>query len=1192
MYIFNRENIVFLLDKKMLSSLRLLVFMAFVVLFETGLYGQTITGCSGTFFDTGGAGGNYAADENYNVTYCPDNPAIESIEITFTSFDVEGSSICWDELEVFDGNSTAATSIGQYCNGTGSPGTVSSTDASGCLTFQFTSDSFTHFGGWEATVTCVPNGGGGGPTCFDSIQNGDETGVDCGGSTCPPCGGGGGGISTCGDPLEANITTAGNYAINMCDDTGPWSGFYDVVVEINVTTADAYTFCSCNGAPANMNLYMLLTTDCNTLTEYESDGSNYSPEVIGFDECGCGNGTGSGCGGGDGADAVITQFLEPGTTYYLGISAWEMTPGDPCESFTLEVTGSNLDTCTDAAPLPDTGNTTGSDCSDAVTICDSGGISYNPVGPGNDDFASAANDAGCLGTGENLSAWYYFEFDASMPANSTISFTIDPSGTDDYDFAIWGPDVTCGALGSPIACSFDAGVADTGLSTSSSDNSESASTDNLGGSSDGFVTSLTVNPGEGYYLLVDNYSTSYAGFDLNWSGSAMTYLDCTAEPECNAEAGTLSITGNVTNTGNEYTVALGGSVTFNNGGGEVLPPNASGSSATVGYAIFNCDPTITAGCNINDPTMYTSPTASASSCPCYLGVDPSFGDTDTNTGGSSGFLGTTEYWVVKVTLDYFTGCPAGTCDDQVDANGDGCFDASELYHIIMDNSTAACNVTLQSPAAQSPCQNDVLTLNATDFYTGTPSGTLSYSWSSSPNNIITGSTTGSSVSINTSALGTNTVTLQLTEGSDVCGTGPISITVQNCGGPCTANAGTYTVEIDGVAQAACDEYDLPNGSYIEFINNGDIVLPPAASGIYPPGIAFAIFSSDPSALDLTNPASYSGANGYIDADTDNTDDGINDNADDGNCGGFSISDNLGTFSTLWVVPVTYDYNECVTGGIGCTFDFDNNGDNCIAAGCVMQINYLTTPNTTLACGGVFTDPGGAANEYCPDSNIEYTICPDNPATEVVEVTFSNFELETIAACADEMEIFNGNSTGASSMGVFCGTNSPGVVTSTDASGCLTFLFTSDGSVQEAGWEATIDCISPPAVCGSTFTDPGGAGGNYPANQNITYNFCPDTPGDIVTVTFSSFDMNESFDSGCPNDKDYLEVYDGNGTTTLISRHCGDNPLSNGDSFTSTSADGCLTFVFFSNSNGQVFPGWEAIISCGDSCPTTIDFINN
>ena len=38
-------------------------------------------------------------------------------------------------------------------------------------------------------------GGGGGPTCTDGIQNGDEEGVDCGGSFCPPC-------PTCSDGVQ------------------------------------------------------------------------------------------------------------------------------------------------------------------------------------------------------------------------------------------------------------------------------------------------------------------------------------------------------------------------------------------------------------------------------------------------------------------------------------------------------------------------------------------------------------------------------------------------------------------------------------------------------------------------------------------------------------------------------------------------------------------------------------------------------------------------------------------------------------------------------------------------------------------------------------------------------------------------------------------------------------------------------
>jgi hypothetical protein len=41
------------------------------------------------------------------------------------------------------------------------------------------------FGFSETTNFCL--GGGSGPTCDDGIQNGDETGVDCGGTNCPNC---------------------------------------------------------------------------------------------------------------------------------------------------------------------------------------------------------------------------------------------------------------------------------------------------------------------------------------------------------------------------------------------------------------------------------------------------------------------------------------------------------------------------------------------------------------------------------------------------------------------------------------------------------------------------------------------------------------------------------------------------------------------------------------------------------------------------------------------------------------------------------------------------------------------------------------------------------------------------------------------------------------------------------------------
>ena len=56
----------------------------------------------------------------------------------------------------------------------------------------------------------------------------------------------------------------------------------------------------------------------------------------------------------------------------------------------------------------------GSDCNQATTICTSSDIVYNPVGIGTNDFNSAANQVGCIVDGENLTAWYYFEFNENI----------------------------------------------------------------------------------------------------------------------------------------------------------------------------------------------------------------------------------------------------------------------------------------------------------------------------------------------------------------------------------------------------------------------------------------------------------------------------------------------------------------------------------------------------------------------------------------------------------------------------------------------------------------------------------------------------------------------------------------------------------------------------------------------------------
>ncbi|MEK6151612.1 Calx-beta domain-containing protein [Flavobacteriaceae bacterium 3-367] len=112
--------------------------------------GTTTNTCSSTFFDTGGQGGNYGNNEDITFTICPDTPG-SNVRLTFTSFDVENG---FDFLYVYEGTTTGGTLIGQFHNGN-LPPTITSSDASGCLTVRFTSDNIVTAAGWEAVVSCI-----------------------------------------------------------------------------------------------------------------------------------------------------------------------------------------------------------------------------------------------------------------------------------------------------------------------------------------------------------------------------------------------------------------------------------------------------------------------------------------------------------------------------------------------------------------------------------------------------------------------------------------------------------------------------------------------------------------------------------------------------------------------------------------------------------------------------------------------------------------------------------------------------------------------------------------------------------------------------------------------------------------------------------------------------------------------------
>jgi uncharacterized repeat protein (TIGR01451 family) len=353
---------------------------------------------------------------------------------------------------------------------------------------------------------------------------------------------------------------------------------------------------------------------------------------------------------------------------------------------------------------------------------------------------------------------------------------------------------------------------------------------------------------------------------------------------------------------------------------------------------------------------------------------------------------------------------------------------------------------------------------------------------------------------------------------------------------------------------------------------------------------------------------------------------------------------------------------------------------------------LPTTATTLAvppvCGGNFTDPGGPNANYADNTDSTVTICP-TIAGEIVTVTFTVFNTE---ANWDALYVFDGNTISSPQIastntagnvpgglaGGYWGTVVPGPFTSTDPTGCLTFRFRSDTTINRPGWIANVTCSPPPTcpkptnlvttgatinsvvlawtnnstassfevvalpcgtlptgsttgtvtslnpftipnlspstcynlfvraicsatdaslwsvgltfttlsippVCGGNFIDNGGNGANYLPNSDSTVTICPTTPGEVVTVTFSSFNVQANSDA--------LYVYDGStlDAPQIVSPNNGANVPGgvaggfwgtiNPGPFSSTDPSGCLTFRFRSNgtiNNG----GWLATIACG------------
>ncbi len=124
---------------------------------------QTFNTCNGFIIDSGGQGGpGYGNNETVIVTICPDTPG-DIISIVFNLFQLSTTDdnpapniTNVDYMDVYDGNSTAAPTLGTY-SGTDLQGVIimaTALNTTGCITLRFRSNT-AGTGMFTASATCT-----------------------------------------------------------------------------------------------------------------------------------------------------------------------------------------------------------------------------------------------------------------------------------------------------------------------------------------------------------------------------------------------------------------------------------------------------------------------------------------------------------------------------------------------------------------------------------------------------------------------------------------------------------------------------------------------------------------------------------------------------------------------------------------------------------------------------------------------------------------------------------------------------------------------------------------------------------------------------------------------------------------------------------------------------------------------------
>ena len=110
--------------------------------------------------------------------------------------------------------------------------------------------------------------------------------------------------------------------------------------------------------------------------------------------------------------------------------------------------------------------------------------------------------------------------------------------------------------------------------------------------------------------------------------------------------------------------------------------------------------------------------------------------------------------------------------------------------------------------------------------------------------------------------------------------------------------------------------------------------------------------------------------------------------------------------------------------------------------------------------GVLFDDGDDGGNYKNDGLGALTIYPTDQANTKIYLRFIEFRVENQASCNyDYLEVYDGDDM-SNLIGKYCGTSLPDVVQSTHITGAVTLLWSSDGSVTDAGFKIDVSVINP------------------------------------------------------------------------------------------------------------------------------------